>query len=205
MTSKLKTDVLETVSGSGTIALTNQLSGMTSASVPSGSVIQVANRVITEETSVTTGSWTAAGGTHIEFSSLESTSSKILVKFNLAVTSTKGGNGGVKLYRNIGGAGWTEVTGVTSTSGTGGSGGSYNTWMTNRYNPVDTHHELPTYILSNEYLDSPSTTSSVAYKIYVRSRNSSFTVYINRATLNGNSDSAIPRATSSATLMEIKG
>ena len=49
MTSKLKTDVLETVSGSGTIALTNQLSGMTSASVPllthaqmpSGSVIQV--------------------------------------------------------------------------------------------------------------------------------------------------------------------
>ena len=41
MTSKLKTDVLETVSGSGTIALTNQLSGMTSASVPSGSVLQV--------------------------------------------------------------------------------------------------------------------------------------------------------------------
>ena len=49
MTSKLKTDVLETVSGSGTIALTNQLSGMTSASVPlltdtqmpAGSVVQV--------------------------------------------------------------------------------------------------------------------------------------------------------------------
>ena len=34
MASKLKTDVLETVSGSGTIALTNQLSGMTAASVP---------------------------------------------------------------------------------------------------------------------------------------------------------------------------
>ena len=42
MTSKLKTDILETVSGSGTIALTNQLSGMTSASMPAGSVIQVA-------------------------------------------------------------------------------------------------------------------------------------------------------------------
>jgi len=49
MTSKLKTDVLETVSGSGTIALTNQFSGMTTASVPtlahaqmaSGSVLQV--------------------------------------------------------------------------------------------------------------------------------------------------------------------
>ena len=49
MTSKLKTDILETVSGSGTIALTNQLSGMTSASLPTltsaemaaGSVVQV--------------------------------------------------------------------------------------------------------------------------------------------------------------------
>ena len=39
MTSKLKTDVLETGSGSGTIALNNQLSGMTHASMPSGSVI----------------------------------------------------------------------------------------------------------------------------------------------------------------------
>jgi len=41
MTSKLKLDVLETGSGSGTIALNNQLSGMTSASMPSGSVVQV--------------------------------------------------------------------------------------------------------------------------------------------------------------------
>jgi len=41
MTSKLKTDILETVSGSGTIALTNQLSGMTYDSMAAGSVIQV--------------------------------------------------------------------------------------------------------------------------------------------------------------------
>ena len=34
MTSKLKTDILETGSGSGTIALNNQLSGMTTASLP---------------------------------------------------------------------------------------------------------------------------------------------------------------------------
>ena len=41
MTSKLKTDVLETVSGNGTIALTNQLSGMTYESMAAGSVVQV--------------------------------------------------------------------------------------------------------------------------------------------------------------------
>ena len=53
MTSKLKTDVLETVSGSGTIALTNQLSGMTSASVPSGSVLQIVGHLSTTQTSQT--------------------------------------------------------------------------------------------------------------------------------------------------------
>ena len=41
MTSKLKTDILETGSGSGTIALNNQLSGMTHVSQPTGSVLQM--------------------------------------------------------------------------------------------------------------------------------------------------------------------
>ena len=56
MTSKLKTDVLETVSGSGTIALTNQLSGMTSASMPSGSVIQVVSATADVGNTATTSS-----------------------------------------------------------------------------------------------------------------------------------------------------
>ena len=53
MTSKLKTDVLETVSGSGTIALTNQLSGMTDASMPSGSVLQVVSYYTAAQTAQT--------------------------------------------------------------------------------------------------------------------------------------------------------
>ena len=56
MTSKLKTDVLETVSGSGTIALTNQLSGMTSASMPSGSVLQVVSYYTAAQTAQTLSS-----------------------------------------------------------------------------------------------------------------------------------------------------
>jgi len=64
MTSKLKTDVLETVSGSGTIALTNQLSGMTSASVPlldhtkmpAGSVLQMVRTSTNSSSSITTTS-----------------------------------------------------------------------------------------------------------------------------------------------------
>tara|TARA_B110000285_G_scaffold226331_1_gene285923 strand:- start:28 stop:555 length:528 start_codon:yes stop_codon:yes gene_type:complete len=56
MTSKLKTDVLETVSGSGTIALTNQLSGMTYESMAAGSVIQVVTNSHTQSSSVSTSS-----------------------------------------------------------------------------------------------------------------------------------------------------
>jgi len=78
MTSKLKTDVLETVSGSGTIALTNQLSGMTSASVPSGSVLQVVHA-----TSTTAVASTSTAYVHYSSSDATitptSTSSKILV------------------------------------------------------------------------------------------------------------------------------
>tara|TARA_R110000822_G_scaffold259202_1_gene384345 strand:- start:248 stop:634 length:387 start_codon:yes stop_codon:yes gene_type:complete len=59
MTSKLKTDVLETVSGSGTIALTNQLTGMTHASVPSGSIVQVATVMPNVgDVTLATASWT---------------------------------------------------------------------------------------------------------------------------------------------------
>ena len=65
MTSKLKLDVLETGSGSGTIALNNQLSGMTAASVPAltsahmpaGSIIQVQSRSTGTVTTSTSTSW----------------------------------------------------------------------------------------------------------------------------------------------------
>jgi len=41
MASKIKVDQIQTGDGTGTIALQNQLSGMTSASMPTGSVLQV--------------------------------------------------------------------------------------------------------------------------------------------------------------------
>ena len=56
MASKIKVDTLETANGSGTIALSNQLSGMTGASMPSGSVLQVVNATTTTEVSNSTAS-----------------------------------------------------------------------------------------------------------------------------------------------------
>ena len=53
MASKIKVDQLETADGSGTIALQNQLSGMTGASMPTGSVLQVVHTTITDATTTT--------------------------------------------------------------------------------------------------------------------------------------------------------
>jgi len=54
------------------------------------------------------------------------------------------------------------------------------------------------------YLDSPSTTSSTTYKIQVKNGNSSGTVYVNRTQTNTDAG-AFPVATSSITVMEVKG
>jgi hypothetical protein len=101
MTSKLKTDVLETVSGSGTIALTNQLSGMTSASVPllthaqmpSGSVIQVVGTGSSATFSSSSTSFVELTHLRVSITTL-SANSNILVTMNVA----KQGNQAQDMY-----------------------------------------------------------------------------------------------------------
>ena len=56
MASKIKVDTLETANGSGTIALSNQLTGMTYESMAAGSVIQVATKSHSQDSEVTTTS-----------------------------------------------------------------------------------------------------------------------------------------------------
>ena len=79
MASKIKVDQLETSDGSGTIALQNQLSGLASASMPSGSVLKVVQTGSVSRTTVSsTGSWTSCMDLSITPSS---TNSKILIMF----------------------------------------------------------------------------------------------------------------------------
>ena len=143
MTSKLKTDVLETVSGSGTIALTNQLSGMTSASVPSGSVLQVLG-IKTLDTTTTTSSTYVNTGITLAITP-SSTSSKILVNVNCAGCGTNGhanAHMGLKIFR--------DSTDIIKFEGQGG------------YNAV-AGEDSGGYSCS--YLDSPSSTSAVTYMV----------------------------------------
>ena len=147
MTSKLKTDVLETVSGSGTIALTNQLSGMTSASLPTGSLLQtIQSGTIARFTTTTTGTWQ---NTNLTLSITPSaTSSKILVIVNQPVVvagATAQLRGAFRILR--------------------GSTVIWNTYnFTEHFQVRDAQNEHSTVTTAIQ-LDSPSTTSAVTYTL----------------------------------------
>ena len=94
MASKIKVDQLETADGSGTIALQNQLSGLTTASLPTvttdklgtGAVLQVVTGEQTSWVSMATQSWqnTGLSGTITP----SSTSSKILITVSFGKAQT---------------------------------------------------------------------------------------------------------------------
>ena len=172
MTSKLKTDILETVSGSGTIALTNQLSGMTSASVPSGSVLQVINASTSTEATSTSNTFVDTGITASITPS--STSSKILILVDgqgfESNTAARGFNTNVM-------RGSTQLVEFDKASSYGPEARS----VTNN--------------TGVNWLDSPSSTSAVTYKVQVRKHTGS----------DGTIYAQANASTSTITLMEIKG
>ena len=99
MTSKLKTDVLETVSGSGTIALTNQLSGMTSASMPSGSVLQIVSDIYTGSNDYSTTSNSYVDTQLAVSITPKFANSKILIQMVMNVQSPSASRGESKIMR----------------------------------------------------------------------------------------------------------
>ena len=158
MTSKLKTDVLETVSGSGTIALTNQLSGMTSASLPSGSVLQVIETTTPTGTALVATSSTTyvtTGLTKTITPSATTSNIKIDVSFMADVDTT-----GASVYFVIK-RGSTSLGSGSKDANTGIALVSNGRLLTG---------------LSFSYLDNPSTTSATTYTLYMKTTNSGYTV-----------------------------
>ena len=157
MTSKLKTDVLETVSGSGTIALTNQLSGMTSASVPSGSVLQV---VYGSTNTYVNSSITTFSDTGLTASiTPSSTSSKVLVIIHQNGMRKAVGSAGNRIMLSLF-KGSSEHTMI-------GAGIAYNN--ANDYNGDNT---------SITVLDSPSSTSAITYKTMFKNETAASNVQV---------------------------
>tara|TARA_B100000795_G_scaffold251909_1_gene221060 strand:- start:1130 stop:1684 length:555 start_codon:yes stop_codon:yes gene_type:complete len=184
MASKLKTDILETVSGSGTIALTNQLSGMTSASMPSGSVLQVVNAVMTTPTAAAVSGWYDITDLVATITPI-STSSKILIQANVfGSVSNAGWLTAIRIKRGA------TVIGVGTGSNTTHSTAGIS-WMTNTYGGKT---------MSTSYLDSPATSNSTTYQVQYYGGNTGVTTYIGREQESTN------WATScTLTIMEIKG
>ena len=153
MASTLKVDTIQTNDGTGTIALQNQLSGMTTASLPAlgsaqmptGSVLQVLIVEDGAEQSISTTTYTDTG---LSLSiTPSSTSSKILCLWNMHAYNGSTGSGfGTRLVR-----GSTNVFTTTQL---------YDTYMPATENRVRSDYK---------HLDSPSTTSAITYKVQVGS------------------------------------
>ena len=179
MASTLKVDTIQTNDGTGTIALQNQLSGMTTASLPTGSVLQVLSTFKNDTFTSSSTSFIDITGLSVAITP-SSTSSKILVTVSFLSGATGGNSPRFNLVRN-------------STNIAQPSGGS--TPSTLHLNTVSNNTPRVGSIV---YLDSPSTTSATTYKLQGRTDGNSFVI-------NRRGDIADSTSISTITVMEIAG
>ena len=142
MASTLKVDTIQTNDGTGTIALQNQLSGLASASMPTGSVLQVVYGSNATVTNSTSSSYVSTGITATITPT--STSSKIFVLTKMTARGTASTDVNTKIYK-----GSSSITSKASTK--------YNSQASEPSDMVNTH------------LDSPNTTSATTYTLYAQS------------------------------------
>jgi len=176
MASKIKVDQIQTADGSGTIALQNQLSGMTSASMPTGSLLQTKHMYTNSSNgqSVTSTSFIDITGLSLTITP-SSSSNKVLVQANLhnyiVNHSTNGWNAcDYRITKTIGGTTTTVFDSYKSTGGGHGyTAGAY----------VENDNARYMWVTPIHFLDSPSTTSEITYKIQVQVKDSNFTCTFN--------------------------
>ena len=138
MASKIKVDQIQTADGTGTIALQNQLSGLASASMPTGSVLQVVYGSNATVTNSTSSSYVSTGLTATITPKFAS--SKIFVLTKMTARGTASTDVNTKIYK-----GSSSITSKASTK--------YNSQASEPSDMVNTH------------LDSPNTTSATTYTL----------------------------------------
>ena len=176
MASKIKVDQIQTADGSGTIALQNQLSGMTSASMPTGSSLQTKHMFTNDSSgqSVTSTSFIDVANLTLNITPA-STSNKVLVQANLhnylVSHSANGWNAcDFQIIRRIGGSDTVAFASFKDDgSGHGYTAGAY----------VENDQARFMWVTPIHFLDSPNTTSEITYKVKVRAKDSNFTVTFN--------------------------
>jgi hypothetical protein len=140
------------------------------------------------------------GGTGLTITSTNTNASKFLIKSNIFV----GGNTDVGcyfyLYVNLDGAGYTKL--AAAHSNYGGGGQSTKNFMTYCAGDNDSWNLYTGSHASQEYLYTPTFSTSVAFKI--RAKGYSGSHYIGRMANHNNSSSWSHAAPSSLTMYEIK-
>ena len=159
---------------------------LTTTSPKAGNVIQVVSTTKTDAFSSTSTSFTDITGLSVSITPTAS-SSKILVMYSLSMSAISGEYSSI--FRMVRGS--TAIC-IGDTSGS-------RTRATNM-NRTSTGNQNQSWVLSQNFLDSPATTSSTTYKIqgFVQAG----TFYVNRTQLNDDGD-YIGATTSTITVMEI--
>lgn len=165
-----------------------------------GSRVMAAGHVVQVVSTSMTSQWTIAGTTFTQVSPMDtiitptSTSSKILVDIRVCVGQADNDNY-IQFRAN-------RLIGATSTDiglGTSAGNSTLTSWTNN--GPY-THAIYETHSSSWSYLDSPSTTSQITYRLFARPMaTTSRTMYFNRPHDVGDANRGT--TTSSMTLMEI--
>jgi len=158
MASKIKVDQIQTGDGTGTIALQNQLSGMTGVSMPAGSVLQVVQAELSTETASTSSSYADIGLSAAMTCS--SSSNKILVNVQVGGIRHYGGNTGVNLKLQKDSSDW-KVLGI-------------------RLSNLDDSSPAANSIggTGNSFLDAVGNTSAHTYKVQMARRQNTGTVRV---------------------------
>ena len=179
------------------------LTGMTgeigsAVTFPAGHILQVLSTVKTDTQSYhnTSGNvaWQDITGLSRAITPV-STSNKILINFNITYGSSTYA-GFFKIQRKIGSGSYADLTGAM-----GDAEGSRTRMTAGTAGGTAENEELTTG--SMIYLDSPSTTSEVTYKILYTSRHNDY-MYINRTHTHTNADYA-GLGISTITCMEVSG
>ena len=163
MASKIKVDQIQTGDGTGTIALQNQLSGMTSASMPAGSVV---NQSFTQTASsiVNTSTTPAATAIHAAITPTSATN-KMLIHLDIQVYRSQNSTGTrLWLYRDIGGGGFSNFLLFNYYAGYANDGGT------------DVHNSATVTLEDTSY----DSTSAVTYKVYMAMSHGTGDVRINQ-------------------------
>lgn len=174
------------------IKLNNQsLSAVTSAGLPSGTVLQVQSALKTDTFSSTSQcpSFVDVTGLSVSITPI-STSSKILVLANIALGYTLNNFAFYRILR-----------GASTVVGEADAFGNRTPVAAVGYDTNEGHFEK----ISATYLDSPATSSQITYKIQVATGSSSYAMYINRSYRNTDSAANDPITSSSIIVMEIAG